>query len=223
MKRTAPDAGLGQLLELFQAGRLIEARALGQQLGKSLSKHPQLLNLLGAIHGRLGEFAQAESCYRTLCSLEPKSHEYRYYLGMALIMQGRLQEAVAPFMEMLRLQPEFAQGHMQMGCLLRDLGHHDAAIRHFEQALRLNPALADAAVFLANLLVFRGQFDPALRWLDRALQLRPDHQDALAAKALLLEKRGEPAAAWACIQPALAAPVPSPGLAIAYATLGAAP
>ena len=219
MKQTAQDIRLGQVVRLLHAGRLTEARALATRLAKSWPKQPQLLSLLGTIHGRLGEFSQAESCYRTLAARDPRSHEHHYYLGMSLIMQGRLREAVPPFADMLRLRPGFAEGHMQMGCLLRDLGHHQRATEHFEEALRLNPALTDAAVFLANLKVFQGHFEAALGWLDHALQRQADHQEAIAAKALLLEKLGDTAAAMACLQPSLNMPVPSPGLAIAYATL----
>lgn len=209
----------GQLFRLLQAGHLSDARKLATHLIKSSPTDITLLRSLGTILGRLGEFQQAESCYRTLAALQTKSHEHHFYLGISLIMQGKLQEAVDPFREMLHLKPEFAEGHMQMGCLLRDLGHYRPAIKHLKHALDLNPELADAAVFLANLLVFQGQIDTALAWLDHALSRRPDHQDAIAAKALALEKLGDSAGAMACLQPSLDTTSPSPGIAIAYATL----
>jgi len=219
MRKKIKSQSSDQLFLLIRAGRLIEARTLGEKLAKSRPQDCRLLNMLGTVHGRLGEFAQAESCYHTLTKLEPKSYEHNYYMGLSLIMQGKLKEAVAHIESALNLKPDFAEGHMQMGCLCRDLGHHQMAIEYFQKALHLTPGLVEAAIFLTNLLVFNGQFDAALTCLDRALHYQPDHQEAIAAKALLLEKLGDTKAAMACLRQSLNAPSPTPGLAIAYAAL----
>lgn len=71
--------------------------------------------MLGAVHSQLGEFREAESCYRALVSLEPTVHMHHCYLGLSLVMQQRLPEAVPVFVRMLQLRPNFAEGHMQMG------------------------------------------------------------------------------------------------------------
>ena len=141
------------------------------------------------------------------------------YLGLALVMQRRLPEAMPVFARMLQLQPAFAEGHMQMGCLLRDLGRYDEACQHLERALELAPALVDAAVFLGNLHVFRGRLEEATRCYDKALSQRPGHPDAVAGKALMLERRGDKDAAWALLQPLVAQSGITPNLAIMYALL----
>lgn len=56
MKPNQIQKQLPELARLFQAGRLAEARALGRQLLAALPRQPQVLAMLGAIHGRLGEF-----------------------------------------------------------------------------------------------------------------------------------------------------------------------
>lgn len=206
-------------MRLFQTGRMADARALGRQLLRGMPDQPQVLAVLGAVHGRLGEFREAEGCYRSLISLEPAAHMHHCYLGLALVMQRRLPEAVPVFARMLQLQPDFAEGHMQMGCLLRDLGRAEEACRHFERALGLAPALADAAVFLGNLRVFQGRLDDALDRYEHALKHRPGFPDAVAGKALILERRGDKAAAWALLQPLVDQGVVTPGIAIIYALL----
>lgn len=213
------NARIHDLVRLFQANRIPEARALGIKLANADPNNPQVLSILGAIHGRLGEFKEAESRYRTLVALEPQSFQHHCYLGLSLVMQSRLTEALAPFNKMLELRPDFAEGHMQMGCLLRDLGNHDLAIRHLRLALQLSPGLLDAAVFLANILTFRGQMDEALRLCDQLLTKLPGHPDALASKALILEKQGRHDAAWECLVPAVAGSVSTPNIAIIYAKL----
>lgn len=208
-----------ELVRLFQAGRIPEARLLGLRLAKKSPDDPQVLAILGAIHGSLGEFRQAETCYRALVALEPRSFQHRCYLGLSLVMQNRLAEALAPFEAMLQLRPDFAEGHMHMGCLLRDLGHHDRAIGHLRQALQLSPALFDAAVFLANLLIYRGRLNEALGLYDQVLARTPGHPEAVAGKASVLEQQGHYDAAWECLAPVIAANAATPGVAIIYAKL----
>lgn len=219
MKSSHVHSRLPELARLFQAGRLAEARALGRQLLAALPRQPQVLAMLGAIHGQLGEFREAEACYRALVSLEPRDAMHQCYLGLSLVMQQRLPEAVPVFARMLQLRPDFAEGHMQMGCLLRDLGQHEAAAGHFERALQLMPGLADAAVFLGNLRVFQGRMDAALSSYEQALRHRPGHPDAVAGKALILERRGDKDTAWALLQPLVAQNAVTPNVAIGYALL----
>ena len=208
-----------ELARLFQTGRMPEARAFGRRLIGVAPNNTQVLALLGAIHGRLGEFKEAESCYADLCRREPNSFQHYCYHGLSLVMQGRLKEAVAPFERMLQLNPDFAEGHMQIGCLWRDLGQLDLAVRHLRLALRLSPALLDAAVFLANILTFRGEMEEALGLCNQVLSKVPKHPEALASKALILEKQGHHDAAWECLAPMVAGNVVTPSAAIVYAKL----
>lgn len=218
-RRANFPAQLQQLGQLFQARRLPQARDLGRRLLADHPKQPQLLALLGAIHGQLGEFADAQTCYQTLVKLAPQTPEYHYYLGMSQVMQGRLQAAIEPFETMLRLAPEFAEGHMQMGCLRRDLGQPDLAVRHLERALSLRPGLTEAAVYLGNLQVFLGHLETALTCYQQALAQRPGQPDALAGKALVLERQGQRRAAWQALQPIIGSGRETANAAIIYALL----
>ncbi len=60
------NAQLYELVRLFQANRMPEARALGKKLVDAAPDNTQALVLLGATYGRLGEFKEAESCYKGL-------------------------------------------------------------------------------------------------------------------------------------------------------------
>lgn len=215
------ETRLRDLAGLVQTNRLSQARALGLQLRQQHPKRRDVLSMLAAIHGRLAEFAEAESCYRALVTLDPPGlrHESCLGLGLALIMQGRLAEALEPFNTMLKLEPRYAEGHLQMGCLLRDLGHHDQAIHHLRQSLQLAPSRVEAAVYLANILIYRGALDEALGLCEQAITRVPGHPEAAASKALILEKQGQYDAAWACVQTAASNQLTTPGAAIIYAKL----
>ncbi|MHB8453982.1 MAG: tetratricopeptide repeat-containing sulfotransferase family protein [Acidiferrobacterales bacterium] len=219
MKKKPLNVQVGELVRLLQTNQIQEARALGIRLARMSPNNAQVLSILGATHGRLGEFREAESCYQALVAIEPWSFQHHCYLGLSLVMQRRLEEAIKPFSTMLQLRPDFAEGHMQMGCLLRDLGHLDPAIDHLRQAIRLAPALVDAVVFLANILVYRGEIGEALNLCDLALAKRPDHPEVLASRALVLEKQGRRDDAWQCITATVTGNAVTPNAAIIYAKL----
>ncbi len=221
MNNSPLEARLRELAALVHANRLPQARALGLQIKQQHPKRREVLSMLAAVHGRLGEFAEAESCYRALVAVDPPGlrHESCLGLGLALVMQRRLAEALEPFSTMLKLEPRYAEGHLQMGCLLRDLGHHDQAIRHLRQALQLAPSRVEAAVYLANILIYRGELDEALSLCEQAIIRHPGHPEAIAGKSLILEKQGQHDAAWACVQATASNPSTTPGAAIVYAKL----
>lgn len=204
---------------LFNSGQLSQARELCRKMLTKHPRQPQVLAMMGSIHGRMGEFGDAEKCYRMLASLEPSVYTHLFYLGLSLVMQGRLPDAVPVFTHMLKLRPNFAEGHVQLGCTMRDLGQHDVAINHFRRALALTPKLADAAVFLGNLLVFRGQLDEALVCYAQARKSQPNSADAVAGQAMVLERRGDKHGAWDVLQAAISQGLVSPNIAIMYATL----
>ena len=221
MSNRPPATELRDLLGLIHANRIPEARALGMRLRESAPKSREVLSMLGAIHGQLGEFVQAESCYRALVAIEPRSIRHHSYLGLglALVMQGRLEEALEPFDAMLRLQPDYAEGHLQMGCLWRDLGRHEPAIRHLKRVIELSPALVEAAVYLANIRIYQGKMGEALQLCDLALATRPGFPEAIASKALILEKQGRQDQAWECVSVAHLDTATTSGIAIVYAKL----
>lgn len=210
---------LRDTVQLLQSGQYVRAREMGMKLLNAFPRQPQVLSILGSVHGQLGEFGDAEKCYRLLASIEPLAHSHPYFLGLTLVMQKRLAEAVPVFTRVLQLRPDFAEGHMQMGCLLRDLGQHESAIGYFRRALELSPTLVDAAVFLGNMLVFQGKLDEALDCYNRALKHHPGFPDAVAGKTMILERRGDKQAAWENLQEAVSQGHISPNVAITYALL----
>jgi len=214
-------AQIQDLLRLIHTNRIPEARALGMRLRQTAPKNREVLSMLGAIYGQLGEFGQAESCYRALVAIEPRSVRHHSYLGLglSLVMQGRLKEALEPFDAMLNLQPDYAEGHLQMGCLLRDLGRHDPAIQHLTRAIALSPALVEAAVYLANIRIYQGKMCEAMQLCDLALATRPGFPEAIASKALILEKQGQQDHAWECVSAVDLDTVTTSGIAIVYAKL----
>jgi Flp pilus assembly protein TadD len=105
----------------------------------------------------------------------PRAHNN---LGLALIANGRVEEAGTHFREALGLMPDYADAHINLGAVLKRQGDLTGAVRHYLKALHLRPDHAVVHNNLGNLLTRMGQYHRAVRHLKAAAQLRPDYADA---------------------------------------------
>ena len=71
----------------------------------------------------------------------PANHDN---LGLALSVQGKLDEAIAEFRTAIRLHPNKAVGHINLGKALHNQGKLDDAIAEYRATIRLQPDRADA-------------------------------------------------------------------------------
>ncbi len=92
---------------------------------------------------------------------------------MAALLQGRLQEAVAPLERAVALDSSKAPALYNLAFALDGLGRLDEAAALYRRALSVAPQLADAHNNLGLVLHRLGRRDEALAAFDRALALRP--------------------------------------------------
>jgi Flp pilus assembly protein TadD len=60
-------------------------------------------------------------------------------LGIILVQQGRLDDAIRHFLDALRVRPEDEKIHNNLGISLMRQGNLKEATRHFSEALRIKP------------------------------------------------------------------------------------
>jgi len=65
-------------------------------------------------------------------------------LGVALVIDGDYQAALACFREAVRLRPDYVEGHNNLGAALKELGKVDEAICAVNEAIRLKSAAPEA-------------------------------------------------------------------------------
>lgn len=115
---------------------------------------------------RLGRFAAGEVSARRALDISPTYAGGRYFLSLALLMQGKAAEALE------EVQKETDPGSQVMGFALAHhaLGQHqeaDAALARLEK--EHGQALA---LYVAEAYTFRGDKDRAFEWLERAYAQR---------------------------------------------------
>jgi Flp pilus assembly protein TadD len=115
----------------------------------------------------LGTFARA-----TLAG-NPDSWAAHDDLGLVLMSEGKLTEAIDLFNQALRANSKYGLGHYNLGCALQSQGHVEEAIRQYQQAIEWQPDLASPRYNLGCILASQGKFAEAIEQYQDALRLEP--------------------------------------------------
>jgi tetratricopeptide (TPR) repeat protein len=129
----------------------------------------------------LGRIDEAQEHLNAALKLDPEIAQAHNNLGIILIQQGDVEQAIVHFKEALRIKPDFdladanlkravaVQNQMQMG--------GDAA--ELEQALKNNPDDPVLHFEMGNLYLSRGDLSQAINQFENALTIQPDYSQAL--------------------------------------------
>jgi Flp pilus assembly protein TadD len=98
--------------------------------------------------------------------------------GIALIQQGKPEQAVACLRQALFQMPKAAAGCTTLGLVLAQLGKVDEAVVAFRAAMRLQPDFAQAHHNLGVAQAQQGKLADAAASLREALRLKPDYAEA---------------------------------------------
>ena len=111
-------------------------------------------------------------------------------LGLALIEQGRREEALACFSKAISLDPQAEAGYDNFGITLYAQGHRDESIPYFVKALQINPRNGAAHNNLGLALLERGQVDEAITHFSEALRINPENAVALNSLGMAMARLG---------------------------------
>jgi len=147
-------------------------------------------------HHQAGRLVDAAHRYRRILAVNPRDYpEVHMNLGLALLQQGKLDEAATSYKEALELRPNDVEGLLNLGNILGDLGKPDEAIACYRKALVVSPDFPDVHNSLGATLYGLGMLDEAVASYHRALEIRPDFVMAINNLAATLMAQGKPTAA----------------------------
>jgi tetratricopeptide (TPR) repeat protein len=132
-----------------------------------------------------GRFAEAETAYKQIVTLDPAQPTCWYNLGFVQRQQGRFDEALDSYAQALRRgvsEPE--EVHLNRAAIYADhLRRDDKAERELNEAIARNPRYVPALFNLANLKEDRGHRADAAALYEQVLKLAPGAHEALARLA----------------------------------------
>lgn len=118
------------------------------------------------------------------------NHHMQNIVGITLLKDGRVSDALPYFREAVRIRPNFAWAHNYLGIVAQRQDRLQDALGHFRDAARFNPQDPEAQVNQGNVLGDLGRIDEALQAYQRALELDADDAEIQHNLALTLVQAG---------------------------------
>ena len=135
---------------------------------------------LGHCYLALGDLAKAEQALRAEVAAHPDYANAHNTLGVALVNQGRHEEALASFLAALRIDGAHVEANNNAANALSMLGRAEEAIPYLRRAVEIDPQLADAHQNLGLVLHSLQRHEEAAASFARAVELAPRMPYALS-------------------------------------------
>jgi Tfp pilus assembly protein PilF len=132
-------------LTAVQIGRWRNSATLFEYAESLVPDNRMIENNLGTILGESGRYDEAAAHFAKALRTEPdfleviSDAEIRTNVGLLLVRQGKLAEAMEQLNEALQLNPNSAETHEALGVALAMSGKAEQSIPHFLAALRIRP------------------------------------------------------------------------------------
>jgi len=94
-------------------------------------------------------------------------------LGIALVAEGKNEEAISHYKMAIKIKPDFADAYNNLGNALLNKGRTSEAISHYKMAIKLNPDFAEAHNNLGIALFHAKMTEEAIDYFKEAIRIRP--------------------------------------------------
>jgi predicted O-linked N-acetylglucosamine transferase (SPINDLY family) len=186
-KHTLPQA-FSRAILAYNAGKLVEAEQLCQQIINTKRGLFEALHLLAVVQSRLGKKDTALASYDRALKVRPDSAEALFNRGWTLHELKRFDEALASYERALTVRPDLAEAFCNRGLTLHELKRFEEALASYDRALKVRPDYAEALCNRGLTLHELKRFEQALASYDRALKVRPDSAEVFCNRGLTLHE-----------------------------------
>jgi Tfp pilus assembly protein PilF len=122
--------------------------------------------------------------------LNPKSASAHNNYGVALSLNGRMEEAIHHFQEAVRILPIFVEAKKNLAkAFVYQKTEKD--IQLLKEAIRRNPEQAELYHSLGDLTESRGEMEQAIQWYEKSLSLQSNQVEILKKLSIIKAVRGE--------------------------------
>jgi len=116
----------------------------------------------GMWYGDHRQYACAVGAYQAALRREPKSAEFLYLLGLNLLRQGDINEAVTPLQQSIEIKPEVLKPHLLLATAFDGLHRAVEARTEWMAALKIDPHSDIALDGVSKNLLAAGNFDAVI-------------------------------------------------------------
>jgi tetratricopeptide (TPR) repeat protein len=136
-------------------------------------------------------YGNSDQIWRDTIKKNPDCWLAHGYLGLSLLEQGKLDEAIAQYREALRIYPDYFVGHVNCASALAGEGKFQEAIVEYRELLRLNPDYPEAHYGWGLALAGLGELKEAIPHYREALRLKPDYPEVQQSWGIALARQGK--------------------------------
>jgi tetratricopeptide (TPR) repeat protein len=140
---------------------------------------------------QVGYWRDSETLFRRALAVTSENSFAHNNLGVALMNEGKLDEALAHYQESVRIDGDRFNPRFNLGRALARKGRLDEAVAEYSQAIRLKPDYADAYSELCAALARLLRGDEAVAACRKALEIDPEHAAAYNNLAVALVFGGD--------------------------------
>jgi tetratricopeptide (TPR) repeat protein len=154
-------------------------------------------------HQRNRVWRDDESLWRDVTQKSPRNGRGLMNYGLALMRQGKLDEALDYFNRAKAFTPNYSILEINLGIVKSALGQDEEAEQHYRRALQLDPDYGQGHYYYARWLVKRARGPEAIAHLRTALRISPGDIDARLMLMRLHAASGDEAALAALVEDTL--------------------
>jgi predicted TPR repeat methyltransferase len=180
------DHAMQRARGLHQAGRLVEAADLYQQILLADPTQFEAFYSLGMICVQTGQLEEAHQLLANAMTLNPDFAEGWCARGIILLQLRMREEALACLDQCLALRPDLIDAISSRATVLLEMGRLEEALEGFNHVLALAPNHAISWNNRGNTFVAMRRLEEAVESFDRALALAPDLETARNNRNLAL-------------------------------------
>jgi len=185
------QAALQRGMSLYQAGRLLEAEKVFQQILAVDQRNVEVLQMLGVILLRIGKPQKGEALIRKAIKHSPETSQLHHNLGNIYEAQGKISRAVGSFQKASKLEPKNEWIHNDLGLALLQSGQINKAITTLQKAQKLNPGNPSVLCNLGLAYWRMEKIDAAIKVLEQAIGIDPKQLEALSNLGGVYFAKGE--------------------------------
>jgi tetratricopeptide (TPR) repeat protein/transglutaminase-like putative cysteine protease len=118
---------------------------------------------------------RAEELLKKIIARDPKYKRAHVSLGIVLLSENKLAEALAEFHKEQEISPGEVLNYEAPAGVLAATGHRDEAMVEYRSLLKIDPRNTDGALSLGHLLSIDGKYSAEAEVLEAALKASPDN------------------------------------------------
>jgi tetratricopeptide (TPR) repeat protein len=182
---------LKKLIEKIHREKFAEVISQIDPLIENFADSASLRNIAGYAHSRCGNAEKAKTFYEAAIKIDPRYAQAYNNLGLLLLDQNALDEALDNFQSAIKLSPNLEEAHNNAGVTLIKKNCHASAKNFFESAIAINKNFFEAYNGLGIVYKHNKDYETAITQFRIAFNLQPNYHEAARNLALAFEKSGD--------------------------------